>query len=450
MFTEIELHNFKAFDDLKVELKPLTLFLGPNNSGKSSILAAPRLLTQTIESFDANVVLLLNGILGDFGTYRDIVFGNNKARHLEIGLSIRPSGSDPGEPTMAASSRPSHTLLLDYQYRAALKEIVLKRLRLKREGKLLVETKYCEETRKQTILKIGGRTLPQALRNILSKHVRLQHFVSFYPFMMFGRQIKAALKVKFGQNPDVLFQNANRGGRLFFNALREVEYIGAMRVPPERSFLFSGERRVRIGARGEHSISILVMDSFTRGARSKNILPRVIAWLAKADMASDVKVVPLSDRYYELHVQHPDTHEFTNFADVGYGNSQVLPVLIGGYNLTPGSTYLVEEPEIHLHPGAQAELGDFFLELYRNRVQSLVETHSEHLVLRLQQHVAAGLLPADKIAFYYVYSKQDRKIAFELSLDEKGRFKQEWPKGFFPERLNEAKHLARLRSNVPL
>ncbi len=170
--------------------------------------------------------------------------------------------------------------------------------------------------------------------------------------------------------------------------------------------------------------------------------------MKQAGIASDLRVEPLSDRHYEIRVQHPVTEEYQNLADVGYGNSQILPVLVGGFNLRPGATYLVEEPEIHLHPRAQAELGDFFLDLYRRGVQSVVETHSEHLILRLQQHVASQSIPPDKIGFYYVYAQGKKKGVAPLKLDSLGRFTEPWPEGFFPERLEEAKKLSKLRFKI--
>ena len=128
--------------------------------------------------------------------------------------------------------------------------------------------------------------------------------------------------------------------------------------------------------------------------------------MKKSGIAGDLKVHSLSDRHYEIHDRHPITGEYSNFADVGYGNSQVIPVLIAGYNLRPGDTLLTEQPEIHLHPKAQAELGDFFCDLHQMRVQSFVETHSEHLVLRLQEQVVNGTIPYNDIAFDYVYAKE--------------------------------------------
>src|SRR5215207_11230520 len=64
----LQLSDFKAFHDLRLDFAPLTILLGPNNSGKSSIIAAVRLLAQTMQSADPDLPLLLDGPMGDFGT----------------------------------------------------------------------------------------------------------------------------------------------------------------------------------------------------------------------------------------------------------------------------------------------------------------------------------------------------------------------------------------------
>ncbi|MFJ1240457.1 AAA family ATPase, partial [Yersinia enterocolitica] len=87
MIRNISARNFKAFEGLDVEIRPITLFLGPNNSGKSSTLALPRLLSQTLHSYDNSIPLLLNGYMGDFGTFKDIIYGNVIKKEMEISLS---------------------------------------------------------------------------------------------------------------------------------------------------------------------------------------------------------------------------------------------------------------------------------------------------------------------------------------------------------------------------
>lgn len=457
MLSELFLRNFKAFDELSASLKPITLFFGPNNSGKSSILASIRILVQTIESFDYQVPLLLNGVMGDFGTYRDIVHGNYRGRPIEVSLTLHPYGRIlPPARLEKLRGNPqdfwyelqntSYEVKLAFKYRAKRREIILRDTELKENGTSLLSTKYSEDSERQIIEKVGNKPVPSPLKAVISRGLRMQNFLPRYYFPRATESEGTALSEFLTSELRQTSQQAvNIAGHISAQ-LHRVEYLGAMRAPPSRTYLFTGEKRRRIGATGENTANILAMDSVRSGSRSLNMVQRVSAWLSKANIASDVQIQPLSDRHYEIRVQHPLTKEYENIADVGYGNSQVIPVLVGGYNLEPGrDVYMVEEPEIHLHPRAQAELGDFFLDLYQTGVQSIAETHSEYIILRLQQHIAKGLLPHDHVQIYYVYSDQEGKKLAPLQLDQDGRFLAEWPEGFFPERLNEAKKLSRIR-----
>lgn len=416
MFCELNLKNFKAFEELSVDLKPLTFLLGPNNSGKSSIMAPLRMLAQTAESHDAKIPLLLNGIMGDFGTYKDVVYGNKNARHITISFGI----DIPAFGKIRTG--------LTYEYRSALHEVILRKLEVTEGKNTLLMSRYSENTESHIIENIGGREIPSER----SEGFLLKNFIADIPSLpqhkIFTSEINDLIKSTY-----------------IYPFFQELEYVGAMRIPPSRIYLVSGDRRSRIGGSGEHCINILTMDAMKKPSL-KNIFEKVKKWLVRAGMARDMTILSSSDhRYYELRIQHPETGEHQNIADVGYGHSQVMPVLVGGYNTEKGRTFLAEEPEIHLHPRAQAELGDFFLDLYQNRVQSVVETHSEYLVLRLQQHIAKGNISPEDIIFYYVYADKGKKQAVPLNLDQKGRFLEEWPEGFFPERLEEAKQLSKIR-----
>ena len=129
MITSIEMTNFKAFDQASLGLGSVNILLGPNNSGKSSVIAAPRMLIQTLESYDNGVPLLLNGVMGDFGTFKDIVHGNHRARRIELRLQLLPERSigplDPEEGTEQADQNQTITLSLAYKYRTQRRELVL-------------------------------------------------------------------------------------------------------------------------------------------------------------------------------------------------------------------------------------------------------------------------------------------------------------------------------------
>jgi len=134
--------------------------------------------------------------------------------------------------------------------------------------------------------------------------------------------------------------------------------------------------------------------------------------------------------------------------DVGIGISQVLPVLVYSY-ANQEKAIAIEQPEIHLHPALQAELGDVFIEsaLGERKNTFLLETHSEHLILRIMRRIretTAGTLPQgltpikpDDVAVLYVEPDGSRSIIREMELNANGEFVKSWPGGFFEEGLRE-------------
>ena len=440
MLKNISATNYRSFKKLNIDLAPITLFVGPNNSGKSSIISIIRLLSQTADSSDPNVRLLLNGALGDFGTYKDLIHGNETRKHLELSFTI--SSEYALQSKNEYTTPGSITFNLQYKYRSALKEIVLKNIECKGDGNHNINAEFNEDSERFLIRKIGDQkiTPSNSAASRLFRGFGVRNFLPRFSVAAFSEASDNFAKMAHTQ-ARVSTRNTYIAGRL----LQSIEYVGAMRMPPSRTYLYTGERRQKVGANGEHAITMLAMDAMRRGSKTKGIRSGVVKWLSTAGIASDIRIVSLSDRYFEIHVQHPITKEYENFADVGYGNSQVVPVLVAGLNTPSGQPFIVEEPEIHLHPKAQAELGDFFLDLSKRGVQSIIETHSEHMILRLQKHVAAGALNPDDVRIYYINPTATGKEIIHLQLDERGTFKKEWPNGFFPERLKEAKDLALAR-----
>jgi len=137
--------------------------------------------------------------------------------------------------------------------------------------------------------------------------------------------------------------------------------------------------------------------------------------------------------------------------DVGFGVSQVLPVITLLLYVPEGSTVILEQPEIHLHPLAQANLADVIIyAAQRRRVQVIVESHSEHLLLRLQRRIAEEQLAASDVKLYFSDAPAGVSRLTELQLDLFGNI-QNWPENFMGDAFGEtaAAERARLRRPDP-
>ncbi|MCJ7584246.1 MAG: DUF3696 domain-containing protein, partial [Anaerolineales bacterium] len=390
------------------------------------------------------------------GTYKDIVHGNHRGRPIEIEISVSSIPSerdiinklieDPIE-YWKASAINTVDLRLSYKFRSKRREIILERTELKAHNETVITTAYSDDSERQSIEKLGDKEIPSSLKASISRSLRMQNFTPIPSSFFLIRDSKGSALKEFLPEREIerRIRDVSSSSRWINRSLHNSDYIGAMRIPPSRLYSFTGERRRRIGAAGENAANILMMSTTRTGSKSSKVVEKVSDWLNRSEIASGLRINPTSDSFYEIRVKHPKTHEEENLADVGLGNSQVLPVLIGGYNLPRGATFLVEEPEIHLHPKAQSELGSFFLDLYNAGVQSIIETHSEHLIIRLQQYVADRKISPSDIQIYYIYSCDEEKLTKPLNLDQDGMFTEDWPEGFFPERLEEAKKLARIR-----
>jgi predicted ATPase len=126
---------------------------------------------------------------------------------------------------------------------------------------------------------------------------------------------------------------------------------------------------------------------------------------------------------------------------VGFGVSQVLPVIVECLYVPRRSIVIFEQPEIHLHPRVQADLADLFVDAIRAREDSaardcqfIIESHSEHFLRRLQRRIAEGELSNEDAALYFVHAEGAQARIEELDVDRFGNIKN-WPDNFFGDEM---------------
>lgn len=438
MINYLTLRDYRAFRRQSFHFTKLNIFAGRNNSGKSSALSALNVLAQTLEIKEIDgTPLLLNGQFDQLGTFIDVVHEN---------IARRPLGIDIGFGR--------YNLKLDFKYRSQRKQIELLNFDLSERGNEV----FSYSTRKDAYdININGKDISKVFPNFRKRKPR---FINFWPVSV----LDLSEIVKFDSNSDSEEERNNIRDQYFkvtrnlSFALRELESnfeqfesVSAFRDRPQRTYLYSGETARRVGVTGSNAALMLAADEARRGSEKSNLADALSRWFRATGIAEGVFVKPLTSRHFEICVRSNDGSEH-NICDVGFGCSQVLPVLIAGINLMSNekssryrsnyNTLVVQEPEIHLHPNAQAALGSFFVETARSGVQTFIETHSDNLILRVARHVAEGDLKPSDVSIFWVDDSGENRIK-KIQVNEQGGFSPEWPGGFFPQRHEETLAVAR-------
>lgn len=153
------------------------------------------------------------------------------------------------------------------------------------------------------------------------------------------------------------------------------------------------------------------------------------------------KLVAEGRKEYEVLVKAHARASEVKITDVGFGISQVLPVLVEAFYCPPGSIVWMEQPEIHLHPQVQAELADVFISAIKARengkerkVQMIVESHSEHFLTRLQRRIAEGEISPKDVAVYFCKRSGNATELEPLRINLFGDI-ENWPEHFFGDEM---------------
>lgn len=231
-----------------------------------------------------------------------------------------------------------------------------------------------------------------------------------------------------------MIESAITAGEALKQTLQKLFPMNPVRRLPERSYIFSGIEPENVGYKGDLLPELLF--------RRPELVESTNKWLKRLDIDYELEVNPLGDPSRELfEIRLVDTRRRgrVNVAllDVGFGISQLLPFIVQSL-VSERQIISIEQPEVHVHPRLQADLGDLLVEAVKKRQnQFIIETHSEHLILRLQRLVRKQQIKPEDVSVIYVSRGSEGAKVERLHLDEEGDFIDEWPNGFFLERLRE-------------
>jgi predicted ATPase len=430
MITQIRAENFKSWKDTgELQLAPLTGLFGTNSSGKSSILQILLMLKQTAESPDRSRILHTGDdkSLIDLGTFSDLIYNHDQRNSLQLSLSWKLK-----QPIRHM------TLELPTGNRAvvfAADQISFETMIYQSQSFIVVDHFIYEFIYNNQTFEFG--------MNCKEKNRNLYEFIhTNYDAKQKGNDVPLPPPVKCYGFPDEAIGYYENTGFLssfalaFENLFSKIRYLGPIRRQPERIYAWSGEIPLDVGMYGENSISALL-------ASKKLGVPieeRVEEWMQKTELLESFSLRSLSGgnrNLYEIKVMKNYMSPEVSIRDVGFGVSQILPVLVLCYYVPEGSIILLEQPEIHLHPSVQADLADVLVDVVMNRnIQIIVESHSEHLLRRLQRRIAEEAIPSDKVNLYFCRMENGESQIEKLQLDDEG-YISNWPPNFFGDEMGD-------------
>ncbi len=417
MITHIRMKNFKSWEDSgEVTLAPLTGLFGTNSSGKSSLLQMLLLLKQTVERPDIEGLIFFGDdhSLVNLGSFPELIHGHKEDALLELEFGCKLQ-----KPLTITTLQQIDKYRQQHEFAQLDIDSFIYNIAIRGNASSLWIDHFSYTVGPEEIEKITWKD-----ENIY-----------------YGNRRKGLVRVTkcYGPPKDGNIDLLRPLSSAFENLFKHVYPLGPTRVQPKRSYHWEGTDSDSVGQSGEDMIASLLnarVDQRTTPYKGKNvpIEKRISEWLremALADSFSIKRTNAQTDRDFDVLIQkEPDSAKVT-LADMGYGLGQFLPVLVLCYYVPERSTLILEQPGIHLHPKAQADLADLLIEVITERnLQILIESHSEHLLTRLQLGIAEQKIAFDQTALYFCENDNGVSTIKSLDVDELGNIKN-WPKNFF-------------------
>ncbi len=438
---EVRWKNFKGFKDTGwVKIKPITILLGPNNSGKTSFIAPLLLMNQTISSRDSSTPLIIKGKMYDGGNIQELSHGYDLNNEIYFGFKYHTHKPDK-KIKKVGSYAPGA-----FEVNFGVNNLIDRDLIVKKESVYDIFHReffsLARNKKDQYELTSGEfKKISVDEKRTIANSTPLNFL--FSPNSILSAQLKEDKENDRNTNSkgftaefSKFLQAVSFNYSETIDAIGSLSYIGPIRDNPHRYYEVGNENYSTVGHTGENTANLLKK-------HINDIQEDLNEWVRRFGFGDDVELKSLSKTIHSIIFNDHKTKTYTNIANAGFGASQILPLIVQALLSPEESLTIAEQPEIHLNPKLQCVLADLFAFMANKDQRVIVESHSEHLLLRLRFLIANKSLSSEDVALYFIEKENGISTIKEIPIETDGNINpMEWPKGFFEDTLRESIALA--------
>lgn len=456
--TELRIANFRCFRAAELRMAPITLVTGANSAGKTSLFAP---LLAAAQTDGTPAMLSPNGRHIQMGDFVDMVHRHQKAEDVHFGFDavvdsdkVTTIGStfdfNPNERTprlKKLSIRGTYFSIeverrgTEYDGSYEIRPEESKRFRRMRDDRRFAGIREALRVTHDALTKGEGGRIGEAKFTPSPRRSSGGFVLASSITFAEPRHLLMAIFHQTVSNTDELLARmtlSDEIGSLTSFLQDQVGHIDSFRLAPQRTYYESSRASVRIGRYGDNYVEQMSRWEAENAPEATELRQN----LKELGVLADFKIRRLRGGRLELAGKPKASAVMTNLTDLGFGTSQVLPVLVAINQLEPGSLFSVSQPETHLHPEVQARLANYFVRLTKERNMSfIIETHSEYLINRLRLLVAKKEIGEDDLSVVYVRNSGTEATACPVELRSDGSIEGA-PEDFFETYMMDVMDLA--------
>lgn len=423
----IRLKNYKAFQDTGwIEFRPLTILLGYNSNGKSTLLKSLHLIKKCYEKYQAGIEFPPFSV-GDEedGGFNDFAYKGktDNVKNIEFSFRIRCSDDeivDSLEALIDIDNAKEFFFEYTISARRNLKknDVYVNLISFKITDKVLYECLYKEngdfDVSSDVFVGENGKCeLPMLFE------IKNTFFLANLPEEKYPQWIsKQKYSDRIGPEQRFILQFLQGefigmvNQALIDFAIR-FDYIMPMRTLPKRYMNLIATSNRDVGITGNNTYNILYQIEAYGDEDNKNKIQR---WLSLFGYEYRWKIIKAN--YGEFILHDIEKGFDVNIVDIGFGISQILPIIVACVQSKEG-ILAIDSPEAHLHSSVQSEIADMFIDASKEK-KLFLETHSENILLRIQRRIAEKKFNQDDVALYFIENKQQSVSCKELKISAEG------------------------------